>query len=664
MKITKKPKVLLIVPPQIEHIAPLLGPAMLTGYLKHNGYFVLQRDLNVEFTKYLLKNININLLNKRAIDASPSALRKIINYLKIKYQNLLYSQTFNNTSSTEELDFLSRRISGFDEKELFDYSRLFKTNENSVSEFIENRSKNIYHNFFSDSSLASFVKSKKINLIGISILSRSQIIPGLTICHLIKHYFPAIKIVLGGPFMTLFKNEFVSYKLFRKYYDYIITHEGETAFLNLIKNLEQNNFIANPNLYNVHNLIFWENDRPIKTPVIPEVNFNILPPPDFDGIPLKYYNISNLVESNKLPSLVSEKGNVLTIQTCRSCYWGKCQFCVHLNGKYRIKQIDQIMKELKYLTRKYQPVRFIYFADDAISPKYFRELSRRILKEKIKIKWWCFLRFEKAFKRNDFILAKKAGCDWVHFGLETVSKRLNNLLQKGNDIKTVANILNICHKTGIKVDVSAMVGLPSESKREAHQTVDFLKKHSNLINRAWVIAFILQTDIPIFMNPNKFNIKVIKTKQTEMFKRSEKYLDLKKGCVSKKEAVALVKDIHNHYSNVKNREKIKTNTNPTISLSKILNKAPLIPKMNYFFEISLKNKASNKLLLIENESAEASLIINDFEKIFIKLCNGKNNFSKIFYIMRTKFPASIFRKAYNFCVNLITNGYIKIKSPS
>ena len=77
------------------------------------------------------------------------------------------------------------------------------------------------------------------DFVGVSITATSQIIPGLTLCKLIKEIHPEIHVTVGGSIFTrLVDNLRRCDRLFQLTDDFIV-FEGETALLEMIHQLRR-----------------------------------------------------------------------------------------------------------------------------------------------------------------------------------------------------------------------------------------------------------------------------------------------------------------------------------------------------------------------------------------------------------------------------------------
>ncbi|MCM8781233.1 MAG: B12-binding domain-containing radical SAM protein, partial [Candidatus Omnitrophica bacterium] len=131
--------------------------------------------------------------------------------------------------------------------------------------------------------------------------------------------------------------------------------------------------------------------------------------------------------------LKNDKYCYFTIQTGRGCPYD-CDFCSVkvFNGRgYRHKTIDSVIEEIKTL-QKIDYKKLIFFTDDNLlaSPKYSEELMQRLIPLKIKT-WWCQSSVNRLKDDRLLDLMYRAGCRVIFVGLESVSQKNLDVMNKG-----------------------------------------------------------------------------------------------------------------------------------------------------------------------------------------------------------------------------------------
>jgi radical SAM superfamily enzyme YgiQ (UPF0313 family) len=136
------------------------------------------------------------------------------------------------------------------------------------------------------------------------------------------------------------------------------------------------------------------------------------------------------------------------------------------------------LEELELLINKHG-AKEVYFLDDlfTLNKEWVNELCNNIIQRKIseKILWSCNTR-TNLIDLPTLENMKKAGCWQIHFGIESGSQRLLDLIKKGTTLQQSRDAIKLCRKAGIQTRAYFMLGLPSETKEESLKTIEFAKE--------------------------------------------------------------------------------------------------------------------------------------------------------------------------------------------
>jgi hypothetical protein len=358
---------------------------------------------------------------------------------------------------------------------------------------IQDEEQNPYLDLYRQYFLSSIVDENP-ELVGVSITATSQIIPGLTLCRLIKEANPDIHVTVGGSIFTrLVDNLRRCERLFQVADDFIV-FEGETALLELVNQLE-----GKKNFAKVPNLIYRENGKVIVNQPFYSENLAQHPAPNYDGFSLDRY--------------LAPK-TVLPVQFSRGCYYKDCAFCALTLDHQNFRQKDpvKVVDELQALSQKYDTP-FFFFTDECLALSPTRRLCKEILKRQFDIQWTAELRFEKNLSKELLSLMRDAGCHKIVFGLETYNKRMMDFMQKGIAQENVDRICSDCVDLGIGVHCYVIVGFPTETEEEARETMNFVLENTKL-NASYGFScqpclFDLEKEAPIMSDPGGYGIQRI-----------------------------------------------------------------------------------------------------------------------------------------------------------
>ena len=366
-----------------------------------------------------------------------------------------------------------------------------------VLESFNNPNENFFYDIYKEHYLPSILK-EDIDILGISITSVEQIIPGLTLAHLVKQAAPHIHITAGGSVFTKLvdRMERDGTPVFQ-FLDSMIVHEGETPMLKLVEEVR-----GGGDLSKVPNLV-WEDKGKVKVnrPFAKE-ELNNLPTPDFDGMPLDLY-------------LSPER--VLPIMGSRGCYWERCAFCSipfdHMD--FHVRYAENVVNDVKKLKEKYN-CDYFFFTDEALPINFMRTFATKIVEADLDIKWTGELKFEKSLlTENRMELLYESGCRKLIFGLESYNQRVLDSMKKGVELEVVDRIVEECVRIGIGMHFYLITGFPTETPAEARESVDFVVNNQRVLDSRGFSCIISQFDLekgtPLENNPSEWGITELHT---------------------------------------------------------------------------------------------------------------------------------------------------------
>lgn len=215
--------------------------------------------------------------------------------------------------------------------------------------------------------------------------------------------------------------------------------------------------------------------------------------------------------------------NVLLYSPTRGCYWNKCTFCDYgLNtdaptAPSREVPPAQLRRDLAALT---EYGRTVYFAVDAMSPRYIRTLLEVLEDPGTSLRWSAELRLERNFpQRHLGPRLAAAGCVAVSFGYESGSQRILDLIDKGVRLDAVPSVLRELSANNIGVQMMGFIGFPTEREEEALETFAFLQHHAADWTIAGIGDFALTSGSIVARQPSKFGIRVIRPDGADSVRR-------------------------------------------------------------------------------------------------------------------------------------------------
>ena len=336
--------------------------------------------------------------------------------------------------------------------------------------------------------LIADIERMRPDVVGISIPSMAQMVPGLTIAALIKEHGLPCHVTVGGPHITMLRERLARAPALFELIDSAVVFDGEVPLVQLCEALA-----GHGDLSKVPNLIYRDGTAIRVTERKKPEKIGALPLPDFEGLPLDRYLAPRLV---------------LPLLTARGCYYGKCAFCNVGYGEpesFSLLRSEMLAEQMYTLKRRYG-VEEIFFSDEALTPRTLRELSLILHRDGTPLWWGGCARFERPLSGELLRLMYAGGCRMILFGLESASEAIIQRMAKGTQLEHMHRILRESAEAGIWNHTFFFFGFPGETLDDAQQTVNFLYEHRQHINSAAFGTFLLEIDAPAHRFPASFGI--------------------------------------------------------------------------------------------------------------------------------------------------------------
>lgn len=505
-------KVMLIFPPHWTPTMPHLALPALTSYLRAHGVEVVQRDLNLEtFDEVLTRAYLAQATDRLRRDYRAHGNRwpvdkRVRVEWALAHGSQLAAQIEEAMSVIRSDAFLDGptglhafqvMIQGLEAASLPFYPAALDllTYTPAVpldrSQSLRQAVRDPQHNMFLDifrRGIVGDIERERPDIVGISIPTLEQMLAGMTLAYLIKQTGLPCHVTVGGPHVSMLREEIPQVPALFDLFDSAVVFEGEKPLLRLVEALD-----GDGDLSKVPNLIYEDNGQVRTTPYEEPERVADLPLPDFDGLRLDRYLAPRLV---------------LPLLTSHGCYHGKCAFCnVGYGGPKSFGQLpaERVVEQMMALHDKYG-VRHIFFADEAITPRNLKYMSPLLEELGAPIRWCGCVRFEKALTRELLESMARGGCRMLLFGLETASEPILQRMAKGTQREHMGRILREGAEAGIWNHVFFFFGFPGETIHHAQETVNFVYEHQQAVHSASPGAFILERHAPVYCDPAKYGI--------------------------------------------------------------------------------------------------------------------------------------------------------------
>ena len=304
------------------------------------------------------------------------------------------------------------------------------------------------------------IKDESFDIVGITMLTPTYVhVKNLAVA--IKGRNKYIKLIVGGPHPTALPQDTLKEIL---QIDYVIAGEGEYSMVNLIKALENNKPINS-----IDGITFREKEKIVTNSPALIDNLDDLPLPARHLLPMDQYHMT---------ATRTNEEHSYTISVARGCPF-KCTYCYRTFGKkFRHHSTDRITNEIEMLINKYGAKEINLEADTlTLNKKFIIDLCEAIIKKGLqkKIQWTCESRVDTVNKEM-LELLKNAGCWQISYGVESGSQRLLDLVEKGEKLEQFEHVFRLTEKVGISIRAFFMLGIPTETREESLETINFAKK--------------------------------------------------------------------------------------------------------------------------------------------------------------------------------------------
>lgn len=515
--------VALVYPPTCDPTAPYLAVPMLTGFLRSHGVEVLPVDANLEAFDDLLSRPRMTLERDR-LEAKLARLDRrgsLTHGEQLEYAALVGARGDAHAlpGGIERAKEILRAEASFFDADA--YGSAVATIEAALRvvsathyplhldftayrtplgltamaevERMSDADVDPFHAYVHE-VLIPRLREANPSVVGLSVCFPGQLQPAYAFALAIKRALPHVHVTCGGPCITQMLIRLSGQRLAHALgpFDSACVFEGERTLLALVRALE-----AGQALREIPNLVV--RDRLLGARYLPghgQEDPKTLPSPDFDGLPLDRYLAPRLI---------------LPYDPTRGCYWGKCTFCHYGlaevgTATYRERDVRVVVDHLRALSERHG-TRWFYLSQDSVAPKTLLKLSQAIIDAGLEVRWATDLKPEKYLNRERAEALRKAGAVACALGVESGSERVLRLIDKGAPPPVVAGVIDHLAGAGVAVEAMCFTEFPTETHREAVETLAFIDRRRAAIALYIVGEFGLTHGSLVAQEPSRFGIR-------------------------------------------------------------------------------------------------------------------------------------------------------------
>lgn len=508
-------RVALVYPPSCDPTAPYLSVPTLAAWLRLHDVEVLPIDANVEAWEWVLSRPRLEDLGARIerrlaqlearpslsheaqleyaalwaargdAAAAPRAIEEAFSVLRDRSGRRFYDpQAYADAVAT--VDSAQRVVSAAYHPLALDfvaYRTPFSLLNAEEIERDASAERDPFHDYFVE--LVGRLAREKVGLIGISVAFPGQVQPAYSLAHVARVHMPGVHVTVGGPALTQMLLRLKGERLDRALgpFSSAVVYEGEHALLEMVRSIERGD---DPT----------RQGRVIRGTTIEDLS--ILPPPDFEGLPLDRYLAPELV---------------LPYDPTRGCYWGVCTFCHYGlaevgTAKYRQRPVETVLDHLQALRQKHG-VHVFYFSQDVFPPRMAANIARGIAQRGLDVKWGTDMRPERSLTAEKCRELVAGGQLSAALGVESASPRVLSLIDKGIPVETVRDAVVHLSRAGVAVEAMCFTDFPTETYDEAMESVRFVESLAEDLSLFILGRFDLTHGSLVAQKPGEFGIKEV-----------------------------------------------------------------------------------------------------------------------------------------------------------
>jgi radical SAM superfamily enzyme YgiQ (UPF0313 family) len=285
------------------------------------------------------------------------------------------------------------------------------------------------------------------------------------VCAALKEKAPDLKVLLLGGHVAALPQQ----TLREEKADFVCGGEGPFTVLDLLQALR----LAQPDYSQVRDLWYREGDAVRHTPPAPLVKDldQEMPELPWDLLPMKKYRAHNWHCLGHL-----QRQPYAAFYTTLGCPY-HCTFCciqapfkggekalgyTQSVNSYRFWSPRVVVDQIGQLVENYG-VRNIKIADEmfVLNPRHVSAICDLIIERGFDLNIWAYARVDTV-KDGMLDKLKRAGINWLAFGIEAASERVRDNVQKGFGQEEIYKTIEAVRKAGVNVIGNYIFGLPED----------------------------------------------------------------------------------------------------------------------------------------------------------------------------------------------------------
>ncbi len=314
-------------------------------------------------------------------------------------------------------------------------------------------------------------------MVGVTVMPGTQVAPAIAISRAIRAAFPAVPIVWGGYFPTLYPDAAIH----APYVDYLARGQGEGTLLELLELLE-NGGVRGRGPEGILGLTWKRDGRAVHNPERP-----VIPPETLPTLP---YAQLGRMDSYLRPTFMGTRTAVY--QHALGCRF-KCDFC----GVVSMWNGTTVLDAPARLEAALTELRDVWGADGLqfFDHNFFdrEETSVPVLEVlgRIGLPWWCYARADTLarFSVGTWEAIRRSRLRMAYIGAETASDDVLARMRKGSRVDHTIEVVARCREYGVIPELSFVLGGPEDPEGEIERTFRFIREIKRVHADAEIILY-------------------------------------------------------------------------------------------------------------------------------------------------------------------------------
>lgn len=208
-----------------------------------------------------------------------------------------------------------------------------------------------------------------------------------------------------------------------------------------------------------------------------------LPLPAWEKVPVEEVYLPNSIWGSRAGNssqITYESQRSMNMIAARGCPYN-CAFCYNLFGrKYRVRHHLDVIIEMMLLQKLFG-VDFCGFVNDNSIAKrsWMVQFCKMLQSLDLGMRWGCHARVD-AVEPEILAEMKKAGCEWIGFGIESGSQRILDRMNKRTTPEIAAIAIEWVRDAGITANTTYIAGYWGETVDDLRMTADFMRNNDSL----------------------------------------------------------------------------------------------------------------------------------------------------------------------------------------